>query len=288
MSISAKTVAELRKKTGAGMMDCKKALQETDGDFEAAVKWLREKGMSAAKKRQEKEATEGRVYITFADDLSAVGIVEVNSETDFVARNEEFLNLTAELSKAAVEKADDADEKGLLNIDSFNLDGLKGLAGKLGENLQLGRAGALTAGENEYLDSYMHPGDQLGVVIKLVGDADALASDETKELAHDLAMQIAAASPLFVRKEEVPRETIDNELEIYKNMMRNEGKPENIIDKIAMGKMNKYYEDYCLLDQLYVKEQKMKVSARIKEASKAAGGDIDVAAFLRFKVGEGK
>ncbi len=287
MSISAKDVMALRQKTGVGMMDCKKALVDSDGDFEAAEKLLREKGMSAAKKREGRSASEGRIIIKKSDDGNGAVMVDFNSETDFVSRNELFVNLANSLADQALVLAGNADDNNLIAVDSFDLSGVTDLSGKLGEKMVLARAGYLAAGAGEMVEVYMHPGDQLGVMIKLNGDDAAIASDSAKELAHDLALQIAAASPLFVRSNEVPQEKIDAEVEIYKTQMRNEGKPEEMLEKIAMGKINKYYTDVCLINQLYVKEQKQKVSERIKEAAAAAGGNLDVVSFLRFKVGEG-
>ncbi len=286
MEISAKDVMALRKKTGAGMMDCKKALKETEGDFDAAIKYLREKGMAAAKKRAEKQASEGRIVIR-TDESGNAAMVEVNSETDFVARNSEFVAVVDGLAGQAIDLSDKADDTFLIPVDNFNIDDLKELSGKLGENLQFNRAGLISAGDAGMIESYIHPGDMLGVLVQLDGDSAAVKTDAAKTLAHDLALQIAAAAPEYVRREEVPQDRIDKEIEIYKNQMRNEGKPEAILDKIAMGKINKYYEESCLTEQLYVKEQKTKVSARISEAAKEAGGDLNVVRFLRFKVGEG-
>lgn len=281
MSISAKDVMALRQKTGAGMMDCKKALQENDGDFEASVKWLREKGISSAAKRAGREANEGRVAVLVEND-SKGAMVELNSETDFVSRNEEFIALTDKLVAEALANADNAGDDGLIQNDVLDTEAVTQLAGKIGENLGLARAGALTGG---YISSYIHPGDQLGVLLKLEGEG--ATTDAAKELAHDLGMQIAAASPQFLTRDQVPADLVDKEKEIYISQMRNEGKPEEMLEKIALGKLNKFYEEICLIDQVYVKEQKIKVKNRIEEAVKAAGAPFEVKAFLRFKVGEG-
>jgi elongation factor Ts len=288
MSISAKDVMALRQKTGAGMMDCKKALAETNGDFDAAEKWLREKGVSSAAKRSGREASEGRIGVVVNGDNTAGAIVEINSETDFVARNEEFIALVDKYAADALASADKAGDDGLLPEGTLDTADVTQLAGKIGENLGLARAGALTGG---YVDKYAHSGDlsgtaiQLGVLVQLEGEG--ANSDAGKELARDLAMQIAAVNPRYVTRDEVPGDVIEKEKEIYKTQMRNEGKPEEILDKIAMGKLNKFFEEICLVDQPYVKEQKTKVSARIEEAAKEAGASIEVKAFLRFKVGEG-
>ncbi|MFH0883912.1 MAG: translation elongation factor Ts [bacterium] len=281
MSISAKDVMALRQKTGAGMMDCKKALAETNSDIQAAIKWLREKGISSAAKRAGRTANEGRIAVAINGDATKAAIVELNSETDFVAMNEEFIQLTNDLVAKALEKAVSADDNGLIPTNSFDLDPATQLAGKIGENIGLARAGALSG---TFVDSYIHPGDLLGVLLLLVGDG--AKTDAGKVLAHDLTMQIAAASPQFVTRDQVPKEVAEKEKEIYKTQMRNEGKPEEMLEKISTGKLNKFYEEICLVDQVYVKEQKQKVRDRIAEAVKAAGAPIEVKAFLRFKVGE--
>ncbi len=285
MDISAKDVMALRKKTGAGMMDCKKALKETEGDLDAAVKFLREKGMASAAKRAGRDAKEGRVAVVINDDKTEAAIIEINSETDFVARNEEFTKLMDRYSNDALTMGAKA-VNNLIPVEAFDLEELTGLAGRIGENLTFRRAGYIKA-ENGLVDSYMHPGDQLGVLIVLSGDADAVKSNEALELAHDLTLQIAAASPIFVRSEDVPADLIEKEKEIYRTQMLNEGKPANIVDRIAEGKINKYFEDVCLLNQINVKEAKQKISDRVAEAAKAAGGALKVDSFIRFKVGEG-
>ncbi|MCB2200186.1 translation elongation factor Ts [bacterium] len=282
MSISAKDVMALRQKTGAGMMDCKKALAETDGDLDAAIKYLREKGMASAAKRQGREANEGRVAVKISEDGKSAVIVEINSETDFVARNDEFIEMVDGYIAQAEGLADKAVD-GIIPVDAFDMTAVTALAGKLGENLTLRRAGCLKT--DGHIESYIHPGDMLGVLLELTGEG--AGSDAAKELAHDLTLQIAAAAPQYVNRDEVPADVIEKEKEIYVTQMKNEGKPDNIIDKIATGKLNKFFEEICLIDQIYVKESKMKVADRVKEAAKAAGSDIAVSSFLRFKVGEG-
>jgi len=282
MAISAKDVMSLRKKTGAGMMDCKKALTETDGDFDAAVKYLREKGVASAAKRADRDAKEGRIAVVINEDHTMGAIVEINSETDFVARNEEFISLVDKYASDALAIGQEKGINGKIGIDEFDISPLKELAGKIGENLGLRKAACIKA-DGCFIDNYIHPGDQLGVLIVLKGDKEALVSEATKTLSHDLTLQIAAASPQYVRKEEVASDEIEKEKEIYKTQMRNEGKPENILDRIAEGKINKFFEEVCLLNQPYVKEPKMSISDRIKEA----GVEIDVDQFVRFKVGEG-
>lgn len=284
MSISAKDVMELRKQTGAGMMDCKKALMECDGDFTAAIKYLREKGIAAASKRAEREANEGLVVIVSDESVPAWAMVEVNSETDFVARNDEFIAIAEEMANQALKLGSEKAENNLIDTSHFDLTGLKAFAGKVGENLSLKRAAYLRLEGNGIVESYIHPGSQLGVLIEMSAEKDISGASEARELAHDLALQIAAAAPRFIIRQEVSRETIDNEVEIYKNKMRNEGKPEAILDKIAMGMLNKFYEDNCLLEQVYVKESKQKVQQRIAEVEKALGTKISVSRFVRFKI----
>lgn len=284
MAINAKDVMALRQKTGAGMMDCKKALTEADGDFDAAMKYLREKGMASAEKRAGREANEGRVGVKINDDATAGAMVEINSETDFVARNDEFIDMVAEYAQWTLDNGAKLATDGLIPSDKYDETRLKELAGKIGENLQVNR-GAFLETSDGYIDAYVHPGDQLGVLLELGGSG--ARSDAAKDLAHDLTLQIAASFPQFVHRDEVPQDLIEKEKEIYKTQMRNEGKPENILEKIAEGKLNKFFEEICLVDQPYVKEPKQKVGDRIKDAVKAADGDIEVKRFVRFKVGEG-
>ncbi|MBZ0266071.1 translation elongation factor Ts [bacterium] len=285
MAISAKTVMELRQKTGAGMMDCKKALAETDGDMDAAVKFLREKGMAASKKREEREASQGTIALKMSDDGKTASIVEVNSETDFVARNEEFLSEADKLAEQALSLSDKA-ENCMIPVEVFDDTDLKLFVGKVGEKILLNRAAVLKVDDNGYLSSYTHPGSQLGVLIELNGDAGVMGGKEVEELAHDLTLQIAASSPSYIQPDDVPADVIEKEKEIYKNQMRNEGKPEQILEKIATGKLNKFFEDICLLNQPYVKEPKRSVSDRISDVAKAAGSPVTVKNFIRFKVGE--
>ncbi|MBS1261186.1 MAG: Elongation factor Ts [Calditrichaeota bacterium] len=282
MAVSAKDVMALREKTGAGMMDCKKALQEGDGDFDAAMKYLREKGIASAAKRAGREANEGRVAVRVNDDHTAGAIIEVNSETDFVARNAEFIQVTEEYADWAIANGDRAGDNGTIPAGAFDETKLKELAGKIGENLQIARAAYLTV-PGGCVDAYVHPGDQLGVLLAASGEG--VRGDAGRELIHDLALQIAAAGPEYVTRDEVPAGVIEAEKEIYRTQMRNEGKPEQILDRIAEGKLNKYFEDVCLLDQMFVKESKKKVKDVIAETAKQAGA-IEVASFVRFKVGD--
>ncbi len=288
MEIKAKDVMTLRQQTGAGMMDCKKALAECRGDIESAVKYLREKGLLAAKKRADRVAKEGTVVIRSNEDRTVWAIVEVNCETDFVARNEEFIALADQLAMQALKLDVLKAQNQTIPLEAFDLSGLKAFAGKVGENLSMSRAAVLYRHDNNIVESYIHPGSQLGVIVEVQGDASAIKSNAASELAHDLALQIAAAAPLYIKRDEVPPEVLEKEKEIYINQMRNEGKPEAILEKIAIGKLNKFFEDNCLIEQLYVKEAKQKVSQRIAEGAKAANGALYVSQFIRFKVGDSR
>ena len=282
MSIAAKDV-KLRQQTGAGMMDCKKALNETNGDFDAAVKLLREKGISGAAKRAGRSANEGRIVIRINDDHTAGALVGINSETDFVARNEKFVTLAESYGDWAIDNCDKVGDDSLFPSGTIDDSDLKELSGKLGEKMQIARAGCLT-NTGGFVDSYIHPGDQLGVVISLTGAA--ATSDVAKTLAHDLTLQIAASGPQFVTQDQVPESVIEAEKDIYKTQMRNEGKPEEMLEKIATGKLNKFFQEICLLNQLYIKDPKIKVKDVVATAAKEAEGEINVDAFLRFKVGD--
>ncbi len=283
MSISAKDVMKLRQQTGAGMMDCKKALNETNGDFDAAVKFLREKGIASAQKRAGRAANEGRIVVRVSDDHTAGALIEVNSETDFVARNDAFVSLAESFGDWAMNNGSLAGDDNLIPTDKFDDTELKLLSGKLGEKMQVARGG-FVSNDAGFVDAYVHPGDMLGVVISLGGDA--ASSDTAKALAHELTLQIAAAGPQYVTQDQVPENLIEAEKEIYKTQMRNEGKPEEMLDKIATGKLNKFFGDICLVNQIFVKDSKMKVKDVIAAAAKEAGGSINVDAFLRFKVGD--
>ena len=274
IAISASDVNRLRQTTGAGMMDCKKALVESNGDFDKAIEILRKKGQKVAASRAERDAKEGIVLAKTSADGKKGILVSINSETDFVARNEEFAAFVENVSKIALDKfPSDVNALKALNYSgtlTIN-DKLTELVGKIGEKLEVSRYETITA---EKVASYIHPGNKLAVIIgftKSVGD----------ETGRNVAMQIAAMAPVSIDKGDVPQEIIDRELEIGKELARKEGKPENMIEKIAQGKLNKFYSESTLLNQEYIREAKKTVAQYIAEADK----DAKVTAFKRIALG---
>ena len=274
--VTASLVKELREKTGAGMMDCKKVLTETDGDMEKAIELLRERGIAKAAKKSGRVAAEGLVEAYISEDGKVGAIVEVNSETDFVAKNEEFKTFVMNVAKQVVEK-NPKDVEDLLNQPAIFEEGktvneaLIGKIATIGENLSIRRFARFES--KGLLEKYIHGDGKIAVLINMTkGD---------KETAKDLCMQIAAARPEFVRREEVPQERVDKEMEILKAQAMNEGKPEQIAEKIVQGRVGKFYEEICLIDQVFVKDSSMKVSDLLKQK------DADVAEFARFEKGEG-
>ncbi len=274
--VTASLVKELREKTGAGMMDCKKVLTETDGDMEKAIELLRERGIAKAAKKSGRVAAEGLVESYISEDGKVGAVVEVNSETDFVAKNEEFKTFVMNVAKQVVEK-NPKDVEDLLNEPAIFEEGktvneaLIGKIATIGENLSIRRFARFES--KGLLEKYIHGDGKIAVLINMTkGD---------KETAKDLCMQIAAARPEFVRREEVPQERVDKEMEILKAQAMNEGKPEQIAEKIVQGRVGKFYEEICLIDQVFVKDSSMKVSDLLKQK------DADVAEFARFEKGEG-
>ncbi|MCF7792660.1 MAG: translation elongation factor Ts [Candidatus Cloacimonetes bacterium] len=274
MSISAKLVMELRAKTNAGMMDCKKALIENNGDMEAAVLWLREKGISKAAKKASRIAAEGLVFEASNDEIAA--LVEFNSETDFVAKNEEFIAFGQTMANLILEnEISNVEELKALKIEDSNVETkLTDMIAKIGENMNIRRLARVKA--DGFITTYLHMGGKIGVILNMTGEA----TEENKEKAKDVAMHVAAMSPDFLDKSEVTEEILEKEKSIMKAQLLEEGKPENIIDKILIGKMNKFYEENCLLQQKFVKDDKITIAQYL-------GKDLGIKEVVRFKLGEG-
>ncbi|MCZ7610355.1 MAG: translation elongation factor Ts [Ignavibacterium sp.] len=284
MAITAAQVNELRQKTGAGMMDCKKALTESNGDFEKAIEILRKKGASVASKRAEKSANEGIIVTKISDDNKKAVIIEVNCETDFVAKSDDFVRL----AKAVVESAyntGSTDAKQLLDSDKALNNMLVDVMGKVGEKIEVSRALTVKA-ENGLIVDYIHMGSKLGVLVKF--DDVPVKNDELIELGKNLAMQVAAMNPLCVYREEVPSATIEKEIDIYKELARKEGKPENILEKIATGKLNKFFAENCLFEQAYIKDSTSSktISNLMDEYNKKNGTQTKISLFQRFHLGD--
>jgi len=276
MAISAQAVKELRERTGAGMMDCKKALEETNGDMEKAIDLLRERGIAKAAKKAGRIAAEG--LTNFAIDGNVAAIVEVNCETDFVAKNPEFQSLVKDIAEhvvtqrpASVEAALEQPFKGqgepLSQVISEKI-------ATIGENISFRRFSILEKSDNGVFGAYLHMGGKIGVLVALEGTQD-------EALAKDLGMHAAAANPRFANREEVSADEIEREREVLKNQALAEGKPANIVEKMVEGRLSKFFEEYVLVEQPFVKDPDKKVSALLKEAG------ATLKAFVRFQVGEG-
>lgn len=289
MAITAALVKELRESTGAGMMDCKKALSETDGDLEQAIDWLRTKGLSAAAKKAGRTASEGLVGVHV--DGNAGAMVEVNAETDFVGRNEMFQAFVLAVAKVAMETGGDLGEikaAAYPGEDRTVEEQLTHLIATIGENMSLRRASVLSVDDGS-LSAYIHnqtaPGlGKIGVLVALdsSGDAGALAATGKQ-----LAMHIAASGPVSVSRDDLDSEMVERERNVLSEQARESGKPEEIIEKMVEGRIRKYYEEVCLLDQTYAIDGETKVSAVLEAASKDAGAPVSVAGFATFKLGEG-
>ena len=273
--VTASQVKELREKTGAGMMDCKKVLTETDGDLEKAAELLREKGITKAAKKSGRVAAEGMVEAYISEDGKVGAIVEVNSETDFVAKNEEFRKFVTDVAEQIV-KNNPANVEELLAEPAIFEEGktvkesLIGKIATIGENISIRRFARFETSDG-LIEKYIHGDGKIAVLVNMTSGS--------KELAKDICMQIAAARPEFVNREQVPAERVEKEKEILKIQTMNEGKPEAIAEKIVLGRINKFYEEICLVDQEFVKEPSKKVSEILK--------DSKVIEFARFETGEG-
>ena len=289
MAITAAMVKELREMTGAGMMDCKKALTKTEGDMDAAVEFLRENGLAKAAKKAGRIAAEGLVAVALSDDAKEAAIVEVNSETDFVAKNDTFKAYVAEVADQALTTAA-ADIEGFLAEDSKAEAGKEALDGKIaviGENLNIRRFAKVSAADG-FVASYIHAGGKIGVLVEVATD---VVNDEIKEMAKNVAMQVAAISPKYTSRDEVSKDYIEHETEILKVQAMNENpdKPENIIEKMIVGRLNKELKEVCLLDQAYVKAEdgKQAVGKYVEQVAKANGANVTIKGFVRFETGEG-
>jgi len=268
------TIKALKEKTGAGLMDCKKALEEAGGDVEKAIKILREKGFAAAEKKADREAKEGLVYINISGDKGI--IIEVNCETDFVAKNEEFREFVKRVASYIL-------EKGLTSIDEKVEEMRKEAIMKFGENTIVRRWEILKLEKGNIFDIYQH-GDKLGVVVE--GKID-LSSEESKSLLHDIALQIAAMAPQVVKSEDLDKDFVESKKKEFIQEMINLGKPENIAEKAAMGKLQKLFSELCLYDQPFIKDEKGEKTVKdiINEYKKKTGKEFEVVRFIRFQIG---
>ncbi len=290
--ISAAIVKELRERTGAGMMDCKKALGETGGDLEKAIEYLREKGLAAAAKKAGRIAAEGIVNAYVAADKKIGVLVEVNCETDFVAKNPDFQQFVQDTAMAIANQAP-ADTNVLVNLKLANgntvAESITGLVAKIGENMNVRRFARFEVKENGLIDSYIHMGGKIGVLLECgFSKKETATNPEFLALVKDLAMQVAAAKPEYIRREEVPAEVLEQEKAIYKAQAMNEGKPEAIAEKIMIGRLDKFYKEVCILEQLFIKDTDKTITKLIQELNAKLGGEnITINRFTRFEKGEG-
>lgn len=273
MAVSAADVSKLRKATGAGMMDCKKALTEADGDFDKAVDIIRKKGQAIANKRADREATEGVVLAKVSADGKKGALVVLNCETDFVAKNESFVALTQSiLDLALASEASNADEVKDLQLNGVAIkDVITEQIGVIGEKIDMPYFDVVKA---EQVVAYIHPGNKLATLVGLN------KGGQDEQIGRDVAMQVAAMNPVSVDRDSVPQEVVDKELEIAKDLTRQEGKPEEMVEKIAMGRLSKFFKESTLLDQVFVKDGKISVREYLQQADKG----LTVTEFKRFSL----
>jgi elongation factor Ts len=286
-NITATMVKELRDKTGAGMMDCKNALNETNGDMEAAIDWLRKKGISKAAKKAGRAAAEGLVGV--AVDANTGVLLEVNAETDFVARNEEFKTFVTDASKLALKEGGNLEKLLAAPMGSSSVQQtLTELVAKIGENMSVRRAAALSVNPG-VVAAYVHnpASPELGKIGVLVGLKSTGDKDKLSALAKQLAMHVAAASPLALTQEHMSKDVVDREYAIQKDLALQSGKPEAVVEKMMEGRMRKYYEETVLLQQTFVIDGETQIAKLIEKASKDLGAPVEIEGFVRFQVGEG-
>ncbi len=285
--ITAQMVKALRDRTGAGMMECKKALEAAGGDIEKGIEELRKRGIASAAKKTGRSAKQGIVVIKLSDDRTSGVIVEFNCESDFVARTDDFQSLVADLAEQALASAHvnapaDLLSEAYAKDPSITIaDLITAKVAKIGENMKLARVEKLSGG---VLGAYIHPGAQLGVLIQASGLA--ASNDEIQDLVRDIAMQVAAADPTFISRTEVTTAVLEKEKEIQRERALREGKPPAIVEKMLEGRISKYYEEVCLLEQPFIKENSLTVGQLIEQSNKKLGVTLTLAKFIRFKVGE--
>ena len=289
-NITAALVKELRERTAAGMMDCKKALMANDGNMDAAIDWLREKGLAQAAKKASRIAAEG-VVAQYVAPCGCTGvIVEVNCETDFVAKTDNFKNfannVAKHIAKANPATVEEMMEQKFVDDETKTIsDLISDATVAIGEKISVRRfARYKTEGA---VSTYIHMGGKVGVLVEVACDEAHKDNEAVKEFAHDLALQIAAAKPEAVRREEVDSSKLEKEKEILRAQALNEGKPEKIVDKMVEGRIEKYYKEVCLIDQAFVKDGDKNIKAYMADVAKATGAELDIVRFTRFERGEG-
>lgn len=277
MAVTTSMIKELRDATSMGINDCKKALEETGGDFDAAIKVLREKGAAVAAKRASKEAKEGLIAAIVSDDAQSAGMIEINCETDFVTRNEDFQGFVEELRSEALNFESDAMAAGVASR-------IEDKMASIGEKIMFRRNVKWTVDGTGAVTSYIHMGGKVGVLVEVSCEkAETIESPVFKELAKDLTLHVAAAAPEYLTRDEVPAELVEEEKDIARKQL--EGKPENIIDKILIGKINKYYSQICFIEQGFVKEDKVSITSLLEEKGKELGDTLTVQRYIRYQLG---
>ncbi len=284
MSISASMVKDLREKTGAGMMDCKKALTESDGDLEKAIDWLRQKGLAKAAKRADRAAEEGIIMLKIADDNSSVVAIELKCETDFVARGEKFVEFAKSVAEHAFNNYTEDNAELLAQVfGSSTLGEAVGEAvATIGENIVIGKTvkSSVTGG---VVGAYVHSNKKLAALVEVTASANPEAA---LDFAKNVAMQVVAASPLALNADDLDAAMIEREREVYRQKAKEEGKPDNIVEKIVDGAIKKYCKEICLMDQSYIRDDKMTITDLQKAASKEANAEFKIIGFKRIVLGE--
>lgn len=289
MAFTNKDVMELREKTGVGMMDCKKALMESDGDMEKAIDYLREKGLAKQAKKASRVAAEGMAYATVDYEKKVGVVVEVNSETDFAAKSDKFIEFVKEIAAVIInENPADVDALLACNVNDMTVaDLLRDKVMVIGENLSIRR---FVRYEGDCV-AYVHGGGRIGVLVKFEADAAASGSEALIECGKDIAMQIAALNAPYLDEASVPADVVEHEKEVQlaliKNDPKNASKPEAVLEKMIIGKMRKYFEENCLVNQAFVKDGNLTVGQYVEQQAKVAGGSMALVAFVRFEKGEG-
>jgi elongation factor Ts len=287
MEITSEVIKKLREKTGAGMMDCKRALEASNGDMDAAIEYLRKKGAAVAQKRADRTAKEGMIVTRVSADGKLGVVVEVNCETDFVGRSDDFTTF-AGLVAEVVAKHRPATVEALhghaTSAGKKVIEHLNDLLAKVGEKVDVRRYEILDASDG-VVSSYTHLGNKIGVLVEFTG---LTVDDCTKGTGRDIAMQVAAMNPTVVGRDQIDKSTVERELEIYRTQAKNEGKKEQVIERIATGKLEKFYQEVCLLEQTFIKDQGKTVKDVLQEAGKVAGTTPSIRRFIRFHLGEEK
>lgn len=284
--ITTKMVVELREKTGAGMGDCKKALQEADGDFQLAIEILRKKGAASAEKRAGREAKEGIIATAVTEDGKIGAIVEINCETDFVARNEFFVKHTEVVAKTLLDNDVNTVEELLQSkVNGETLQDLHNeILAKFQENIKIRRFKRIKT--DGYIAHYVHAGSKLGVLVVYEFDKPVQLGNEEKHSLRDIAMQVAAMNPMFIDKDSVPKDVIEKEIEIYKEQAINEGKKPEIAEKIAQGRLSKFFTEQCLTEQTFIKDGSLSVRDVLNKVENSLGAKVKISQFVRYYLGE--